>query len=413
MGMDCPPLIAPGPPLTGEQVSRYSRHLLMPALGELGQRRLLAARVAVIGAGGLGSPSLLYLAGAGVGTITVFDDDRVDESNLQRQVIHDRTSLGRPKVDSAVERVRALNPDVRIIGRDDHLDAENAAELLAGHDLVLDGSDNFETRYAVNDACAALGIPLVWAAVYRTEAHLTIFWSAAPNARVATDLRDLFPTPPAPGTVPACGDAGVLGPLVGQVGSMMAAEAIKLITGTGEPLLGRVLFIDVLRASQREIPLVARTPRRRPAPTTPPATSAAPAAEPESATPLISAVDLRTRLGEPLAPVVLDVRDASEISTGMVPGAAHLPVAALTSDPASSVGLPRDRDLVLVCRVGPRAHLAAAALRSRGFERLLVLEGGMLAWPGPTQASERDTHTDTGTGPRIDDQSTHSTKEFA
>ncbi|WP_435199341.1 ThiF family adenylyltransferase [Janibacter sp. GS2] len=382
--MDCPPLIAPGPPLTGGQVSRYSRHLLMPALGELGQRRLLAARVAVVGAGGLGSPSLLYLAAAGVGTITVLDDDRVDETNLQRQVIHDSDAVGRPKVDSAVERVRALNPEVRIIGRTDHLDAANARELLEDHDLVLDGSDNFETRYAVNDACVALGIPLVWAAVYRTEAHLTVFWSAAPHGQVATDLRDLFPTPPEPGTVPACGDAGVLGPLVGQVGSMMAAEAIKLITGTGEPLLGRVLFIDVLRAAQREIPLAPRADRvrrARVAPTVDPAAGAEP-----STTAMISAADLRSRLdsgGSP--PFVLDVREAHELTDGRVPGAAHLPIGTLTGDAGSSAGLPRDRDLVLVCRAGPRAHLAATALRSRGFDRLLVLDGGMLAWPGPIE----------------------------
>lgn len=384
MDMDCPPLIVPGPPLTGEQVSRYSRHLLMPALGELGQRRLLAARVAVVGAGGLGSPSLLYLAAAGVGTITVFDDDRVDATNLQRQVIHDSDSVGRPKVDSAVERVRALNPDVRIIGRTDHLDAGNARELLEGHDLVLDGSDNFETRYAVNDACAALAIPLVWAAVYRTEAHLTVFWSAAPPGQVATDLRDLFPTPPEPGTVPACGDAGVLGPLVGQVGSMMAAEAIKLITGTGDPLLGRVLFIDVLRAAQREIPLAPRADRVRPervAPTVDPAAGGEP-----STTAMISAADLRSRLDSGgSTPFVLDVREAHELAEGQVPGAAHLPIGTLTGDAGSSADLPRDRDLVLVCRAGPRAHLAATALRSRGFARLLVLDGGMLAWTGPTE----------------------------
>ena len=197
------PLLAPGPALTGDQVSRYSRHLLMPTIGEGGQRRLLAARIAVIGAGGLGSPSLLYLAAAGVGQLTVIDDDVVDGTNLQRQVIHSADDIGRPKVDSAVERVRALNPDVTITGVAEHVTADNAARLLADHDLVLDGSDNFETRYAVADACDELGIPLVWAAVYRTEAHLTVFWTAAPQGWPAPGLRDLFPQPP--GRSACCG----------------------------------------------------------------------------------------------------------------------------------------------------------------------------------------------------------------
>lgn len=376
-------LVAPGPTLTAEQVSRYSRHLLMPTIGELGQRRLLASRVAVVGAGGLGSPSMLYLAGAGVGRITVIDDDLVDETNLQRQVIHAAADVGRPKVDSALERVRALNPDIEVVGVRDHLDPSNAAEILDEHDLVLDGSDNFATRYAVADACDELGIPLVWAAVYRTEAHLTVFWPGAPEGVPGPGLRDLFPQPPAPGTVPACGDAGVVGPLVGQVGSMMATEAIKLITGVGRSLLGRVLFIDVLAMTQREIPLAARPtgthPRRRPLRR---ATPQAPTDEGVT-TPLVSPADLAGRLDGADAPFVLDVRDAHELAEGVVAGAAHIPVSTLTSDPASSTDVPTDRDVVLVCRAGPRAHLAATALRARGYDRLFVLEGGMLAWPTP------------------------------
>ena len=375
--MTVPPLVVPGPALTGDQVSRYSRHLLMPMIGEGGQRRLLAARIAVIGAGGLGSPSLLYLAGAGVGRITVIDDDLVDETNLQRQVIHATADVGRPKIDSALERVRALNPDVVIEGVGEHLDADNAARILDGHDLVLDGSDNFDTRYAVGDACAELGLPLVWAAVYRTEAHLTVFWTAAPEGVPAPGLRDLFPEPPAPGSVPACGDAGVVGPLVGQVGSMMATEAIKLITGTGEPLLGRLLFIDVLAATQREIPLAARARRSAPPP------RFTPVEEEPPRTPLLSPADLSDRLGGADAPFVLDVREGHEAAEGVVPGAVHIPVADLTADPAAAAGVPTDRDVVLVCRAGPRAQLAATALRARGHEHLLVLEGGMLAWPDP------------------------------
>ena len=388
--MTVQPLVAPGPALTGDQVSRYSRHLLMPTIGEIGQRRLLAARVAVIGAGGLGSPSLLYLAGAGVGHITVVDDDLVDESNLQRQVIHATADVGRPKIDSALERVRALNPDIEVVGVGDHLGTTNATNLLDGHDLVLDGSDNFDTRYAVADACAELGVPLVWAAVYRTEAHLTVFWPTGPEGPEGLPgpgLRDLFPEPPAPGTVPACGDAGVVGPLVGQVGSMMTTEAIKLITGVGAPLLGRLLFIDVLAATQREIPLVARGPRpehseRRATPS--PGRSAAPVAEVEPTTaPLVSPDELAARLAGADAPFVVDVREDHELAEGTVAGAVHIPVATLTSDASARDGIPTDRDVVLVCRAGPRAQLAATALRAHGLERLLVLEGGMLAWPTP------------------------------
>lgn len=387
--MTLSPLVAPGPALTGDQVSRYSRHLLMPTIGEGGQRRLLAARVAVIGAGGLGSPSLLYLAGAGVGRITVVDDDVVDETNLQRQVIHSTADVGRSKVDSALERVRGLNPDVTVTGVREHLRSDNAERLLADHDLVLDGSDNFDTRYAVADACDRLGIPLVWAAVYRTEAHLTVFWPGAPEGVPAPGLRDLFPDPPAPGSVPACGDAGVVGPLVGQVGSMMATEAIKLITGVGAPLLGRLLFIDVLAATQREIPLVARGPRRERTPRAAdpargaPVRPGSPAAADTPATPLLTPTDLAARLAGADAPFVLDVREEHELAAGVVPGAVHIPVGALTGDPTAGAGVPTDRDVVLVCRAGPRAELAATALRARGLERLFVLDGGMLAWPDP------------------------------
>lgn len=398
--MTLPPLVAPGPALTADQVARYSRHLLMPAIGEGGQRRLLAARIAVVGAGGLGSPSLLYLAAAGVGSITLIDDDVVEESNLQRQVLHSADDIGRAKTDSAVERLRALNPDVAVNPVDRRLDPTNAQELLAGHDLVLDGSDSFDTRYAVADACDALGLPLVWAAVLRTEAQVTVFWTAAPESVPAPGLRDLFPVPPAPGSVPACGDAGVLGPLVGQIGSMMATEAIKLITGCGEPLLGRLLFVDVLTATQREIPLLPRHDRPRRTPVPSPGDAASPgaagngdvetAATADAATDVrhVSPAELAARLAGDDAPFVIDVRDAHELAEGTVAGAVHIPVADLLSDSASTRDIPSDREVVLVCRAGPRARLAATALLARGHERLLVLDGGMLTWPDPVPHEE-------------------------
>ena len=373
--MPVPALVAPGPPLSAEQVTRYARHLLLPFVGAEGQRRLLNARVAVVGAGGLGSPLLLYLAAAGVGRITVIDDDDVDATNLQRQVIHDAMSVGLSKVESAVDRVRGLNPDVAVEGRQVRITQANAAELLQGHDLVLDGSDNFETRYAVDDACAELGLPLVWAAVYRTAAHLTTFWTAAPDG-AGVGLRDLFPEPPPPGSVPACGDAGVLGALVGQVGSMMANEAIKLITGNGAPLLGRVLYIDSMLTTQREIPL---TPSDR--------YSAAARAARALPDPALTAVqdevapeELAADLAAGRCPFVLDVRDRAELDFGVIDGSTHIPLARITDGDAGSLGIPRDRPVVVVCKAGARATLAATTLAARGYDGVRVLTGGMVAW---------------------------------
>ncbi len=386
--MPVAPLVDPGPELTREQLTRYARHLLMPALGEGGQRRLLAARVAVVGAGGLGSPALLYLAGAGVGRITVIDDDVVDTTNLQRQVIHDLAAVGTPKVASAVRRVRELNPDVEIVGHQVRLDESNVDELLAGHDLVLDGVDNFTTRYVTNDACARLGIPFVWASVFRTEAQVSVFWKeprgvtdAAGSTVPGVDLRDLFPTAPDPALVPACGDAGVLGSLVGQAGAVMATEAIKLITGQGEPLLGRVLFLDVLSMRTREISL---RPRRSETAPWPASTSQDQASEPAApdppATPFVSVQEVAARITAGTAPVLLDVREDGEVALGALPGSTHVPLGVLRDDPTSSERLVGDREVVVYCKAGPRAALAAELLVARGHTRVSRLEGGMIAW---------------------------------
>lgn len=373
--MSLPALVAPGPPLTTEQVTRYARHLLLPTVGAEGQRRLLAASVAVVGAGGLGSPALLYLAGAGVGRITVIDDDAVDATNLQRQVIHDAMSVGLSKVDSAVDRVRGLNPDVTVEGRQVRITKDNAEDLLRGHDLVLDGSDNFETRYAVDGACACLGLPLVWAAVYRTSAHLTTYWTAAPDGS-GVGLRDLFPEPPPPGSVPACGDAGVLGALVGQVGSMMAGEAIKLVTGQGRPLLGRVLYIDSLLTTQREIPLA---PSRRYSDEAR-AARVLPEEPPSPAQEQMAPRELAAVLEAGGSPFVLDVREAAELDFGVIPGSTHIPLARLTDGDPATLGVPHDRDVVVVCKAGPRATLAAGTLAAHGYDGVRVLDGGMIAW---------------------------------
>lgn len=236
-------------PLADDALERYARHIVLHEIGGPGQQALIAARIAVVGAGGLGSPALLYLAAAGVGEITVIDDDRVSLSNLQRQVLHRDRDVGRPKVESAVEALGALNPSVRVAARDLRLDASNAHEVLAGHDLVLDGCDGFETRRLVNETCAALRIPLVSGAIGRWEGQVSVFrpWLGGPCYAC------LFPEAPSPDQVPACAEAGVLGALAGMIGSLMASEAVKLIVGAGEPLDGRLLLWDALDAETRVI----------------------------------------------------------------------------------------------------------------------------------------------------------------
>ena len=403
-GMPLPALVPPGPALRREQVERYSRHLLLDALGEVGQRRLLAAKVAVVGAGGLGSPVLQYLAAAGVGTIGVVDHDVVAVSNLQRQVVHTEGDVGRPKVDSAAEHVQGLNPDVRVVRHRVELDATNARDLLSGYDVVLDGTDNFPTRYLVNDICDDLGRPLVWGSILRFDAQVSVFWSRPPGERYpAVTLRDLFPAPPAPGTTPSCGQAGVLGAMCGQVGSLMAAEAVKLITGSGEPLLGRVAVLDVLAARWSEVPLRPRPARRLPATIaelgydprgTPVTRAAAPLSSAPGAAhadadalPEITAPALAARLagrdrGEE-GVVVLDVRDAAERSIVTIPGTVHVPLAQLLAAPAETASAagasPGDR-VVVHCLSGGRSAQAQAALRGAGYTDVANLAGGVRAW---------------------------------
>src|SRR3954451_21529069 len=243
-----PPLVEPAGSLTPEEVQRYSRHLIIPEVGMAGQLRLKNARVLVIGAGGLGSPALLYLAAAGVGTLGIVDDDVVEASNLQRQVIHGVSDVGRMKAESARSSIRELNPGVDVVLHQVRLDASNALEIFAGYDLILDGTDNFATRYLVNDAAALLGKPYVWGSILRFDGQVSVFWDAhGPN------YRDLYPQAPPPGSVPSCAEGGVLGVLCAQIGSVMANEAVKLITGIGQTLLGRVLIFNALQMSWREL----------------------------------------------------------------------------------------------------------------------------------------------------------------
>jgi sulfur-carrier protein adenylyltransferase/sulfurtransferase len=256
--MSLPPLVPPGPQLPADQVGRYSRHLILPEVGTVGQRRLAAARVLVVGAGGLGSPVLMYLAAAGVGTIGVLDDDVVDESNLQRQVVHGQSDLGRPKVDSARDALAEINPHVRVLPHRERLDASNALELFADYDLVVDGTDNFATRYLVSDACELLGLPYVWGSIFRFDGQVSVFWADPPAAADGSPVagvtyRDVHPEPPPPGMVPSCAEGGVLGVLCAAIGSVMVTEAVKLVCGIGEPLLGRLMVFDALGMTWRTV----------------------------------------------------------------------------------------------------------------------------------------------------------------
>ncbi len=346
-------------------MERAARQIRLPEIGADGQRRLFAARVCVIGAGGLGSPVLLYLASAGVGVICVVDDDVVDASNLQRQVLFGTADVGRPKGRVAAERIRALSPHTTVIRAQERLTAENAERMLTGYDLVIDGSDTFDTRYAVADACDALGVPLVWGSVLRFDAQATLFWSRPPVG-APVRLRDVFPSAPPPEEVLSCADAGVLGALCGQLGALMAAEAVKLICGLGDPILGRMLVIDALSARTREVPLV-------PASATVPA-DAAPHREPRTA-PRTVAPRALAELGDIL---LLDVREDEEFRAGSIPGARSIPLGRLRENP-SQVGT--TRPIVVFCQIGPRARAAAAVLATAEPDaEILLLDGGYQAW---------------------------------
>jgi adenylyltransferase/sulfurtransferase len=374
-----PPLVDPAPPLANDEVARYSRHLVLPDIGPEGQRRLKAARVLVIGAGGLGSPVLLYLAAAGVGTLGIVEFDVVEESNLQRQVIHGQSDIGRSKAASARDAVAEVNPYVTVELHEHALTVDNAVELFGRYDLVLDGTDNFATRYLVNDAAVLARVPYVWGSIFRFEGQVSVFWDDAPDER-GLNYRDLYPQAPPAGSVPSCAEGGVLGMLCGTVGSVMATEAVKLITGTGDPLLGRVLLYDALRMSFRTVAV-----RKDP--------SAAPitalddyetfcGTAPQEAIPVPDTVSpgaLRERLGEPEPPVLIDVREPVEWEIAHIDGATLIPLGDIESG-AGIDRVPRDRPTVLYCKTGIRSARALAALRDAGLTDVAHLEGGIAAW---------------------------------
>lgn len=384
-----PPLVAPGPPLTPGELERYSRHVLLPQIGELGQRRLRNARVGVVGAGGLGAPVLQYLAAAGVGRLGIVDFDEVDVSNLQRQVIHTSADVGRPKVESARDAVRARNPEVDVVAHAVRLTAANVDAVLGRYDVVVDGTDNFPTRYLVADSCERLGLPHVWGSIFRFDSQVTVFWADPPSHSGAprVGLRDLFPHPPPDGSVPSCAEGGVLGPMCGQVGSLMATEVVKLVTGAGHPLLGRVAVLDALASRWHEVPLAATPGQpRRPEARTSPGPDDARETDRTMAhahVGLTTAEELAARLAERAAGrddfVLLDVREPAERQAVAIPGSTLTPPAQIL-DGSALAGLDPQRPVVVYCHSGARSHQAAEIMLARGFRQVDNLDGGIIAW---------------------------------
>ena len=373
------PLVEPAADLTSAEVERYSRHLIIPEIGALGQRRLKNAKVLVIGAGGLGSPALLYLAAAGVGTLGIIDDDAVDLSNLQRQVIHGVADVGRPKIESARDAVARLNPLVDVRLHDVRLDASNALELFSGYDLILDGADNFATRYLVNDAAAILGKPYVWGSIFRFDGQVSVFWE-----KHGPTYRDLYPEAPPAGSVPSCGEGGVFGMLCAAVGSLMVTEAVKLITGVGRSMLGRVALFDALGGSWREI-RVAKDPAAEPITelTDYEAFCGITPAAPADTEHTVTATQLATMLASRKAGLkdfeLVDVREAGEHDIVRIDGAVLIPQGRILAGEAWQ-DLPQDRDIVFHCKAGTRSANVLAAAQKAGYQRVSHLDGGILAW---------------------------------
>ncbi|CAJ1507429.1 adenylyltransferase/sulfurtransferase MoeZ [[Mycobacterium] holstebronense] len=386
MPISLPPLVEPAGELTRDEVARYSRHLIIPDVGVQGQKRLKNARVLVIGAGGLGAPTLLYLAAAGVGTLGIVDFDIVEESNLQRQVIHGVSDIGRTKAESARDSIAEVNPLVRVQLHQVRLEASNAVELFAQYDLILDGTDNFATRYLVNDAAVLAHKPYIWGSIYRFEGQVSVFWEDAPpdedgNER-GLNYRDLYPEPPPPGMVPSCAEGGVLGVLCASIGSVMGTEAIKLITGIGETLLGRLMIYDALEMSYRTIAI-------RKDPATPAITELVDydafcgvVAEEDTAAAAgstITPAELRELLDSGQQLALIDVREPGEWAINRIEGAQLVPQSMINTGEGLAM-LPQDRMSVLYCKTGVRSAQALATLKKAGFANAVHLQGGIVAW---------------------------------
>jgi len=372
-----PPLVEPAAELTVEEVRRYSRHLIIPDVGMDGQKRLKNAKVLAVGAGGLGSPALLYLAAAGVGTLGIVEFDVVDESNLQRQVIHGTSDVGKSKAQSAKETIAEINPLVDVVLHELRLDSDNVLDIFGQYDLIVDGTDNFATRYLVNDACVLLDKPYVWGSIFRFDGQVSVFWdSKGPN------YRDLYPVPPPPGMVPSCAEGGVLGVLCATIGSIQATEAIKLITGIGETLLGRLTVYDALEMTFRTVSI-------RKDPAAEPITElidyddfcgvVSDAASQAALGSTITVEELKDMIDSGKDFELIDVREPNEYEIVSIPGAKLIPKDEILSGRALSQ-LPQNKPIILHCKTGARSAEVLAAVQAAGFGDAVHVQGGVSAW---------------------------------
>ncbi|GAA4208432.1 adenylyltransferase/sulfurtransferase MoeZ [Microbispora amethystogenes] len=381
--MSLPPLVEPAAELTVDEVRRYSRHLIIPDVGMAGQKRLKNAKVLCVGAGGLGSPALLYLAAAGVGTLGIVDFDVVDESNLQRQVIHGQSDVGRLKAESAAASVREVNPLVNVIIHNVALTTDNVMDIFSGYDLIVDGTDNFATRYMVNDAAVLLGKPYVWGSIYRFDGQASVFW-----AEHGPCYRCLYPEPPPPGMVPSCAEGGVLGVLCASIGSIQVNEAIKVLTGVGEPLVGRLMIYDALEMKYRDVK-VRKDPECPLCGKNPSITelidyeafcgTISDEAQQAAAGSTITAAELEAMRDRGDDIMIIDVREPNEYEIVSIPGAVLIPKGEFLNGSALE-GLPQNRKIVLHCKSGARSAEVLAVLKNAGFSDAVHVGGGVLSW---------------------------------
>ena len=382
--MKTPPLVTPGPALSVAEVRRYSRHLIIPDVAMAGQQRMMNAKVLCVGAGGLGSPALMYLAAAGIGTLGIVEYDTVDESNLQRQIIHGQSDIGKSKAQSAKEKIAEINPYVNVITHETRLDNSNVMEIFSQYDIIVDGTDNFATRYLVNDACVLLKKPYVWGSIYRFDGQASVFW-----AEYGPCYRCLYPEPPPPGMVPSCAEGGVLGVLCATIGSIQTTEAIKVLTGVGEPLIGSLMVYDALDMSFRKIK-VRKDPNCPLCSDNPTQTALLPdyeafcgvlsdAAQEASAGSTITVQELKSKIDAHENYYLIDVREPSEYEIVKIPTAHLIPKQGFI-DGSVLATLPQDRPIILHCKSGVRSAECLAILKDAGFSDASHVFGGVVAW---------------------------------
>ncbi len=397
--MPLPALVEPAEELTTDEVRRYSRHLIIPDVGMTGQKRLKNAKVLVIGAGGLGSPALLYLAAAGVGTLGIAEFDEVDESNLQRQVIHGQSDIGKPKAESAKESIAEVNPLVEVVVHNERLDNGNVLDIFADYDLIVDGTDNFATRYMVNDAAYFLNKPYVWGSIYRFDGQASVFWPTLAEGD-APCYRCLYPEPPPPGMVPSCAEGGVLGVLCASIGSIQVNEAIKLLTGIGEPAVGKLVIYDALELEWRTLK-VRKDPNCALCGENPTVTelidyeafcgAVSEEAADAAAGSTISVTQLEHMLKERDEGardfVLVDVREHNEYEINKIPGSVLIPKGEfLNGNVFEQLG--EDKPVVLHCKSGVRSAEALAVLKGAGFSDAVHVGGGVVAWVNQIDPSQ-------------------------